>query len=82
MGLEEATFMKSKYGNALLVDKAGYVFRTNLKKESKIYWRCRNYERFKCAARAVTEGFYVISWTGEHCHERPQNDIDFLNKQC
>jgi len=74
-GLEEATFMKSKYGNAVLIDKAGYVYRSNLKKESKIYWRCRNYERFKCSARAVTDGFYVVSWNGEHSHVVPKKDF-------
>ena len=67
--------MKSKYGNAVLIDKAGYVYRSNLKKESKIYWRCRNYERFKCSARAVTDGFYVVSWSGEHAHVVPKKDF-------
>ena len=54
-------FMKSKYGNAVLMDKSGYVYRSNLKREAKIYWRCRNSEKFKCPARAVTDGFYVLS---------------------
>ena len=61
-------FMKSKYGNAVLMDKAGYAYRSNLKKETKIYWRCRNSEKFKCPARAVTDGFQVMSWTGLHSH--------------
>ncbi len=60
--------MKSKYGNAVLMDKSGYPYRSNLKKENKIYWRCRNSERFRCGARAVTDGFYVIAWTGTHTH--------------
>jgi hypothetical protein len=60
--------MKSKYGNAVLMDRAGYPYRSNLKKENKIYWRCRNSERFRCGARAVTDGFYVIAWTGTHTH--------------
>ena len=67
--------MKSKYGNAVLLDKAGYAYRSNLKKETKIYWRCRNYERFKCNARAVTDGFYVVSWNGEHSHVVPKKDF-------
>ena len=65
---EEAVFMRSKFGNAVLMDKLGYVYRSNLKKESRMYWRCRDYERFKCNARAVTEGFYVTCWTGSHNH--------------
>jgi hypothetical protein len=68
---EEAMFMKSKYGNAVLMDKAGYVYRSNLKREAKIYWRCRNSEKFKCPARAVTDGFQVLSWTGPHSHPVP-----------
>ena len=69
--VEEAMFMKSKYGNAVLMDKAGYAYRSNLKKETKIYWRCRNSEKFKCPARAVTDGFQVMSWTGLHNHSLP-----------
>ena len=65
---EEAVFMRSKFGNAVLMDKLGYVYRSNLKKESRMYWRCRDYERFKCNARAVTDGFYVMCWTGTHNH--------------
>lgn len=72
--LEEAMFMKSKYGNAVLMDKSGYVYRSNLKKESKIYWRCRSSEKFKCPARAVTDGFQVVSWTGIHSHQVPTTD--------
>ena len=64
-------FMKSKYGNAVLLDKAGYAYRSNLKKETKIYWRCRNSEKYKCPARAVTDGFQVMSWTGLHSHSLP-----------
>ena len=65
---EEAVFMRSKFGNAVLMDKLGYVYRSNLKKESHMYWRCRDYERFKCNAQAVTDGFYVMCWTGTHNH--------------
>ena len=70
-------FMKSKYGNAVLMDKAGYAYRSNLKKETKIYWRCRNSEKFKCPARAVTDGFQVMSWTGLHSHSLPTSKKSF-----
>ena len=77
--LEEAIFMKSKYGNAVLTDKAGYMYRCNLKKESRIYWRCRNSEKFKCNARAVTDGFHVTSWTNGHTHHPPVANKDISN---
>ena len=70
-------FMKSKYGNAVLLDKAGYAYRSNLKKETKIYWRCRNSEKYKCPARAVTDGFQVMSWTGLHSHSLPTSKKNF-----
>jgi len=60
--------MKSKFGNALLVDKAGYAYRSSQKKDSKIYWRCRDSDKFKCGARAVTDGFYIMAFTNVHCH--------------
>ena len=75
--VEEAMFMKSKYGNAVLLDKAGYAYRSNLKKETKIYWRCRNSEKYKCPARAVTDGFQVMSWTGLHSHSLPTTKKKF-----
>ena len=75
--VEEAMFMKSKYGNAVLMDKAGYAYRSNLKKETKIYWRCLTSEKFKCPARAVTDGFQVMSWTGLHNHPFPTSKKSF-----
>ena len=67
--------MKSKYGNAVLVDKLGFIYRSNLKKDTKIYWKCRESEKFKCSARAITEGFYVMSWSGQHSHDVPKKDL-------
>lgn len=61
--------MRSKFGNAVLVDKAGYVYRSRQKKESKIYWSCRDEAKFKCNARAITDGFYIMSMSGEHHHD-------------
>ena len=67
---EKAIFMPSKFGNEVLVDRSGFVYRCNLKREARTYWRCRDSERFNCSARAVTIGFDVISWTGSHNHEK------------
>ena len=77
---EEAVFMRSKFGNAVLMDKSGYAYRSNLKKETKIYWRCRDSERYKCCARAVTDGFYVINWTGSHNHSLSNGTKEKTNK--
>lgn len=60
--------MKSKFGNALLLDTEGYAYRSSNKAGSKTYWRCRSAERNKCKARAVTQGEFVVSWSGMHNH--------------
>merc|ERR1712166_59506 len=43
--LEVGNFIQSKFGNALLLDKEGYVYKTNCKDKTgrKTYWICRDY---------------------------------------
>lgn len=65
-------FIESKFGNAVLVDKAGYKYRTSHSPgNNKTYWRCRNSDKYKCNARAVTQDHYVKSWSGAHNHPEP-----------
>ena len=73
--LEMARFVDSKFGNHMLVDKAGHVYQLNSRnpKGTKIYWVCRQKQREKdpskrCNARAVTTGIHVLAWSGEHNH--------------
>ena len=73
--LEIARFVDSKFGNHMLVDKAGHIYQVNTRnpKGTKIYWICRQKQREKdptkkCNARATTTGIHVLAWTGEHNH--------------
>ena len=73
---EEAVFVKSKSGNALLLDKEGNLYQINnrSKKSAKIWWKCRecrsnkHLKLLKSSGNAVTNGNYVISWSGQHNH--------------
>ena len=74
--LEVGNFIKSKFGNALLLDKEGYVYKSNCKDKTgrKTYWICRDYGNKNakivdsCPARATTDGIYVKKWKGIHNH--------------
>ena len=67
---EMGRFVESKFGNTLLLDKAGYVYlvKNKMKKNAKIHWACREFKKEKCYAKATTEGIYVTKWQGEHNH--------------
>merc|ERR1711997_818831 len=67
---EEVKFVMSKFGNALLVDKAGYMYyKTHGSKiTDKIYWICCDRKKFKCFGRATTEGFYIVNKASKHNH--------------
>ena len=69
---ELAKFVEGQTGKPCLLDKLGYPFTSNKKRGTKIYWTCRNYwsrdRNNKCYVRAVTDGDYVIQWTGVHNH--------------
>ena len=75
--LEVAKFVESKHGKLMLLNVDGHVFNTVRKNVdgTKVYWRCRENRRkiqsgeSKCLAKAITKGFQVISWTGEHNHD-------------
>ena len=61
--------MRSKRGNAMLVDASGYHYFVNKKRETRMYWKCLKCRSHGCRARAVTEGFYIISKMEGHSHE-------------
>ena len=69
--LEIGRFIESKFGNSLLMDKAGYIYRANRKRNSKIYWMCRENKirGLKCPAKAVTQGVYIIGLSEQHIHQ-------------
>mgnify|MGYP001409430392 CR=1 FL=1 len=50
-------------------NKGGHVYKSSVKRGRKIYWTCREKNK-KCLSKAVTNGIYVIQWTGEHNHEK------------
>lgn len=66
--LEEARFSRTKQGNALLIDKAGYCYLINRKSERKIYWKCQRKTSKSCRSNCQTEGFYITRKTAEHTH--------------
>ena len=68
--LEEARFQKSTRGVVLLND-AGYKYYFNKSRQAKSYWKCSRRLKLKCPARAVTNGFYIKIWTGQHNHPPP-----------
>merc|ERR1712037_734407 len=71
---EEVKFVMSKFGNALLVHKAGYMYyKTHGSKiTDKIYWICCDRKKFKCFGRATTEGFYIVNKASKHNHAATQ----------
>ena len=76
--LEESTFVESRVGKPMLLDRNGQGFTIDgkLKKKGgvRIYWHCRESckqrkgDQKKCPARASTDGMYINSWTFEHNH--------------
>lgn len=68
---EVGRFIESKYGNSLLLDSAGYVYRINRKRNRKIYWVCREtrIKGFKCPAKATTNGIYITNLSEKHNHD-------------
>ena len=74
LGLEVAKYVQTKYGNALLLDRNGYVYGRNARNGSKMYWCCRNKDKDACLARATTDDNYVTYWKGLHTH--PPNILD------
>ena len=74
--MEEAMFVTSRVGSRLLLDKAGFLYKVNnkSKRSGKVWWKCREYQKFKCLGKATTAGPYVLSYTGEHNHSVPMQD--------
>jgi len=71
--LECGRFSESKFGNAVLQDKRGFFYHVNnrAQKCNKIFWKCREYRKTRCLAKATTNGVYVLSWGGSHNHAVP-----------
>ena len=69
-GLEEASFTKSQFGNAMLVDRQGFKYVQNGSSAQQVYWRCIYHWKQKgsCPGKAVTRDFYITKKT-EHLHE-------------
>ena len=69
---EDVKFTMSKSGNALLVDKAGYMYHKVKNQRSKITdrinWICNDGNKFKCFAMARTEGVYIVDKASKHNH--------------
>merc|ERR1712083_1004019 len=73
---EEAMFVRSRVGSQLLSDKEGFLYKINnkSKKSGNIWWKCREYDKVKCMAKATTAGHFVLSWNGIHNHQVPIQD--------
>ena len=65
--VEEANFVRGKRGT-LLVDGNSFHYAVNRKSETKLYWKCVQCKSRGCRGRAVTQGFYIISKSGQHNH--------------
>ena len=62
-------FTTSALGNPMLVDSGGKTYKKNNSKKDRTFWKCSNYRKFKCYARAITEaGNYVVKYRGRHNH--------------
>lgn len=61
-------FQTSQRGNGLLLDQEGGLYYSNDKHGDKVQWKCRQYRKTKCLARALTKGSFVIKWSGAHNH--------------
>jgi len=76
---ELAEFVYGKRGNPHLRDCFGFTYKTNrgtyesVLKGERVNWMCRQYHTFKCTARAITEGKYVVKWRGDHFHNQNRN---------
>ena len=70
-GLDVVQFITSQKGTPLLLDSAGYLYHKHQhsrKFPSKVYWKCVNYPKLKCTARATTDGAHIINFTAKHNH--------------
>jgi len=69
---EKAKYTASAMGYPLLLDKHGYIFYLNTKREisNTSYWFCPEKAKNKCPAKAITKGPYVKEWIKEHNHEK------------
>ena len=82
--LEEATFVESRVGKPMLLDRNGQGFTSHKKHGVSLYWQCREYRKQRkrnqetCPARATTVGNYVKSWRFEHNH--PFEDFEDENE--
>lgn len=71
--LGQGQFVKTKRGNAQLVDFKGFGYnKTKISRldPHRVFWICTKGRKNKCTARATTEGLNIIS-TGDHNHDPP-----------
>jgi hypothetical protein len=79
--LGQGQFVKTKRGNAQLVDFKGFGYnKTKISRldPHRVFWICTRRRQNKCTSRATTEGLNIIS-TGDHNHYPPfeiQDPID------
>ena len=71
--LGQGQFVKTKRGNAQLVDFKGFSYnKTKISRldPHRVFWICTRGRKDKCTSRATTEGLNIIS-TGDHTHDPP-----------
>ena len=66
-------FITTQQGTSLLQDSAGYTYLKNRNIESRIYWKCGKYSKFKCPARVTTDGEFFVNVSSKHNHAPPEN---------
>ena len=74
--LDVVQFITSQQGTSLLQDSAGYTYQKQKHSKafpSKIYWKCGKYSKFKCPARATTDGEFFINFSSKHNHAPTEN---------
>jgi len=78
-GLEVANFVQTRKGSTQLLDSDGYVYKRSSNHGLNLYWSCRNKDKQKCLARAITDqNNFVTAWRGVHNHPPNIQDCDII----
>ncbi len=67
--VEDANFVTSRKGTALLVDSDGQAYSMIRKSGTRSFWRCVQHKKMTCPGRAVTASKFIVKKSGLHTHE-------------
>ena len=73
-------FVRSRKGNPLLLDSAGYLYTKSSSHKNSTYWAClsshihhKDKKDMKCFARVVTDAYHITKYTAQHNHLPPDD---------